>query len=117
MPFDLPYWSGIAALISGMVDVINLGVPLSEAIALHRRDPRNARLALVLQSAFSTYSDDEVRAIEDRIKSCRERFMAEGSGERRAACLCSVLRDVKDGNGGDLPAAEWEDIFSQLKCA
>ena len=116
MPFDLQYWAGIAALISGMVDVINLSVPLGQAVAKRSADPGTAIAARALQAALSTYSDEEVKAIERRLKSCRDRFVTEGSGGQRADCLCSVLRDVSDGNGGEIPVDDWEQAYKQLKC-
>jgi len=42
----------------------------------------------------------------------------EGMGEARVRCLCSVLNQAKDGNGGELPdIANWKEIYTALKCA
>ena len=107
-----------AAVISAMVDVIQLGKEtFQEYLRRRERDPTLPAKEQALVRAFSTYSPSEVEAILRRIESCRQRFIEEGSGAARRTCLCSVLRDVRDGNGGRIPEPEWERNFDQLKCA
>ena len=107
-----------AAVISAMVDVIQLGKEtFQEYLSRRQRDPTLAAKEQALANAFSTYSDTEVDAIMERIESCRQRFIDEGSGVPRRNCLCSVLRDVRDGNGGTIPDPEWERNYNQLNCA
>ena len=107
-----------AAVISAMVDVIQLGKEtFLEYFSRREHDPTLPAKEQALVKAFSTYSPGEIQAILDRIESCRQRFIDEGAGPARRNCLCSVLRDVRDGNGGTIPDPEWERNFSQLNCA
>jgi len=101
-----------------MIDVLTIGREPFQAYLQNRsRDPLLQRNAAALERAFSTYSDRELDAIKMRIESCRDRFVREGSGPQRKICLCSVLQDVKDGNGGSIPIEEWERAYEQLGCA
>jgi hypothetical protein len=114
----LPDWASLAAIISAMIDVVQIGRETFRAYLKKRQnDPQLPARARALEAALSTYSTEEVAAIIDRIGSCRERFVAEGSGKQRRTCICSVLRDVKEGNGGTIPDPEWERAYEQLKCA
>jgi hypothetical protein len=114
----LPDWASIAAIISAMIDVVQIGRQTFSAYLKKRQDdPRLPERARALEAALSTYSQEEVAAIVDRITACRDRFVAEGSGKQRRTCLCSVLRDIKEGNGGTIPDREWEQVYQQLKCA
>src|SRR2546425_5637822 len=104
----LPDWASLAAIISAMIDVVQFGGQTFQAFLKKRReDPKLPERARALEAALSTYSEEEIQAIIDRINACVARFMAEGSGKNRQKCLCSVLRDVKDGNGGTIPDLEW----------
>lgn len=110
-------WTAIAAMISAMADVITIGRETYEFyLRLRRDDPSTSQTAEKLAKAFSTYSPDEIAAIEKRITRCRDRFIQEGAGEARKQCFCSVLRDVREGNGGVFPNPEWERTFKQLNC-
>jgi restriction system protein len=114
-PFSL---ATAAAVISAMVDIIQLGKEsFQEYLSRRQKDPTLAAKEQALAKAFSTYSHPEVEAILERIESCRRRFIGEGSGAARRNCLCSVLGDVRDGNGGTIPDPEWERNYDQLKCA
>jgi len=108
----------IVATISAMCAVFQTGKDIYESyFSEYINSPSIEEEAEALRLALMTYSDDEVEEIEDRINGCRERFIKEGSGEKRARCLCSVLTDVKDGNGGDIPDIDsWEEIYVQLQC-
>lgn len=114
----MPDWEGLAAMISAMIDVVRLGRDTyAEFVSERREDPELGPKAKGLAAALGTYSQDEVAAIIERIDECRQRFMAEGSGAARTRCICSVLRDVRDGNGGTLPHEDWEAAWDQLGCA
>lgn len=119
MAMNLQDWANLAAIVSAMAEVYRTGK--EEFQAFYERflkDPQIQRDAERLQQAFSTYDDDEIDEIAERINRCRDRFKEEGSGQARRRCLCSVLRDVKDGNGGSLPDVDhWQGIYEQLKCA
>src|SRR5262245_23313439 len=100
MPLGLTDWASIAAIVSAMCDVISTGRDTFQAFYESRRtSPDILQQAATLRQAMSTYSDEEVEAIRERLQGCRDRFVEEGSGQQRKRCLCSVLRDVKDGNG------------------
>lgn len=117
-PMMMPDWEGLAAVISAMIDVVRLGRDAyADFLSQRREDPDLGAKANGLAAALGTYSEDEVAAIIERIERCRRRFVAEGSGAARKRCICSVLRDVRDGNGGTLPNEEWEAAWRQLRCA
>lgn len=111
-------WAATGAMISAMVDVIQLGRESFQAYFARRAAAPDARARGVgLERAFSTYSPAEVEAIANRIDSCRRRFIEEGAGGSRRQCLCSVLRDVREGNGGTIPDPEWQRAYETLGCA
>jgi predicted CopG family antitoxin len=114
---SLEQFAALAAIISAMADMYNIGRDsFSDYLQRRNNAPDYLSRGEILRNIFGTYSDAEVEAIKDRIESCRNRFIAEGSGKNRIACLCSVLNDVKDGNGGIIPVPEWERTHKQL-CA
>jgi hypothetical protein len=113
----LEQFASLAAIISAMADVYTVGRDqFSAFLANRQRAADYTAKGEILRNALSTYSDDEIDAIKERIEGCRDRFIAEGSGERRRACLCSVLSDVKDGNGDKIPFPDWARIYEQLGC-
>jgi len=117
MPLPLSDLASIAAIVSAMCDVIATGRDAFQSFYAERRTAPDAMArATVLLQAFSTYSDEEVEAIRNRLFGCRERFIAEGSGAQRSRCLCSILQDVKDGNGGTIPFGDWSNIYDKLGC-
>ena len=110
--------AALAASISAMVDVIRIGKETYEEYYLKRQDdPALQQKIAALQTGFSTYSPEEIEAIEGRLENCRKRFITEGDGGARKTCLCSVLTDVRDGNGGHIPDDEWEEAYQTLNCA
>jgi hypothetical protein len=113
----LEQYAALAAIISAMTDVYTVGRD-SFTSFLDRRKRASDYLSRgeLLKHALSTFSDRELDAIKERIEGCRDRFINEGSGVRRKNCLCSVLNDVRDGNGGSIPIPEWDDIYNQLGC-
>lgn len=106
-----------AAIISAMADVITLGKETFQDYLNKRKQDSTLRSKEnALRTAFSTYSDKEVEAIQKRIENCRQRFIEEGAGTARKNCLCSVLTDVRNGNGGRINDPEWENIYNTLNC-
>lgn len=106
--------ASLAAIVSAMCDVLSTGRETFEFFYQERlAEPVNLQRANLLAS---TFSEDELDAIRDRIGGCRRRFIHEGDGAQRKKCLCSVLTDVKDGNGGHIPDDEWERMYEQLGC-
>jgi hypothetical protein len=112
---ELEQFAELSAIVSAMADTYLVGRDTYAAFFARRRAaPDYVDRGRVLQGVYSTYSDGEVEAIRQRIERYRDRFIEEGSGEARRKCLCSVLRDVKAGNGGSIPIPEWDKIFDQL---
>jgi hypothetical protein len=110
-------WLDVLSWTKALFDGITLGAGIFEAYEKHKREKSTIRESRRVSATFSTYSEDEVKAISKRLQECRDRFIAEGSGPQRARCLCSVLNDFKDGNGGVLPHVDdWANIYSQLHC-
>ena len=101
-----------------MADVYQIGKETFQTYFERRiRSKDNTDKAEALERSFGTFSDREVASVEDRIQSCRDRFIQEGSGQSRKNCLCSVLLDVMLGNGGTIPDPEWSNLFEALGCA
>ena len=116
-PQLLPDWASLAAIISAMVDVTQLGRDTFAGYLKKRQgDPDLAKKGAELQIALSTFSTAEMASIVRRINDCKERFIREGAGTTRRQCLCSVLQDVKDGNGGAIPDRDWQSTYEQLGC-
>lgn len=113
---DFELWLHVVASMGAVYEIIRYGTEYGTALARRLRAPETAAQAERLAATFSTYSDDEVRELQRRIDQCRRRFIEEGAGKDRVRCICNVLRDVKDGNGGDIPLPEWDDMYRQLKC-
>jgi len=85
---------------------------LTYAEALKRQDPEKIRAQAA--RLVNTYSDRELESLKDRIQACRDRFADEGDGKQRTRCMCSVYRDVLDGNGQNFPLPEWEEDYGIL---
>ena len=109
--------SQIAAIVSAMADVYSLGKATFSQFLIQREKAKDyVARGEALQKALSSYDNDEIEAINRRIRSCKDRFIREGSGQSRKTCLCSVLTDVKDGNGGEFPFPEWRIWYKQIGC-
>jgi hypothetical protein len=115
--FTLEQFAALAAIVSAMVDVYKVGRgTFTSFLDSRKRAPDYISKGEILKKALSTFSDRELDAIKERIEGCRDRFIEEGSGARRKNCLCSVLNDVRDGNGGSIPVPEWDEMYDQLGC-
>jgi hypothetical protein len=112
--FDLKY---CLSLTKALFDAVKSGADVIASYRKHREEKDTIQESQRVSAAFSTYSDKEVKTILSRLEQCRDRFIKQGGGEDRASCLCSVLNEVKNGNGGRLPRIDdWENIYRQLGC-
>jgi hypothetical protein len=110
-------WLEVLSYIKALFEAITLGADVREQYQKHRNERDTIDEAQRVSQSFSTFSEDEVQAILDRLKACQDRFIKEGSGPARKRCLCNVFRDVIEGNGGRLPRIDdWENMHRQLNC-
>jgi len=110
-------WLEALAGLKALYDLIQGGVDYAANLARHRAEPDTIEEAGRVSRAYSTYSDEEVQALIEKIEGCRKRFIAQGSGADRARCLCSIFNEISDGNGGSLPRIDdWERMYRQLNC-
>jgi|SRR5579864_584615 len=110
-------WLEVLSYIKALFEAITLGADVNEQYRKHRNEQDTIAEADRVSYTFSTFSEEEVKAILDRLKACRDRFVKEGSGPARKQCLCNVFSDVIEGNGGRLPQIDdWENIYWQLNC-
>jgi hypothetical protein len=111
-------WLEVLSWIKALVDATTLGADLQKAYERHRQERDTIAEAERVSVAFSTYSEEEVQSLLNRLKGCRDRFIAQGGGADRAKCICSVLNEAMDGNGGTLPVIDdWEKYYRELKCS
>lgn len=88
------------------------------AIDAHREEKDTIAEAQRASAVFSTYSDREIEELIKKIEGCRDRFISQGSGSDRARCLCSIFKEITDGNGGSLPHIDaWQGMYDTLKCS
>ncbi|WP_288940854.1 hypothetical protein [uncultured Roseovarius sp.] len=71
---------------------------------------------LAAQISLGTYTDVEVREIRRRLEQCNRQFIEVFEGQDRKRCICFVLNQVKDGNGGTIPDPNWQSTYDQLNC-
>jgi hypothetical protein len=110
-------WLEVLSYVKALFEAITLGADVREQYQRHRNERDTIAEAERVSQAFSTFSEDEVQAILDRLKACQDRFIKEGSGPARKRCLCNVFKDVIEGNGGRLPRIDdWENMHKQLNC-
>jgi hypothetical protein len=110
-------WLEALAGLKALYDLAS-GVPdYVSSYLRHKEDQATIAESRRASETFSTYSDDELGAIIRRIEGCRDRFIEQGSGLDRSRCLCSIFKEIRDGNGGRLPRIDaWERMYEQLKC-
>ena len=110
-------WLEVLSWTKALFDAITLGADIRKAYNRHRNERDTMAEADRVSRTFSTYSEEEVQAILDRLQACRDRFIQEGSGPARKRCLCNVFNDVMAGNGGRLPLIDdWERFYHELNC-
>jgi hypothetical protein len=110
-------WLEVLSYAKALFEAITLGADVREQYQKHRNERDTIAEAQRVSETFSTYSEQEVQAILDRLKACQDRFIKEGDGAARTRCYCQVFKDVIDGNGGKLPRIDaWENIYRQMNC-
>jgi hypothetical protein len=115
MALGLNDYASIAALISAFCDVSTFaGITFESAYSKYISDPQTLIKGNFLKN---TYSDDELESIRDRIEHCRVQFKETLDGMSRIRCLCFILKQVKIGNGGEIPFADWNKTYNRLNCA
>jgi hypothetical protein len=110
-------WLEVLAWTKALFDSTKATIDLLATYRKYRTDKETVQEASRVSAVFSTYSDAEVEALLARLQGCRDRFVKQGGGGDRAACICSVLNEAAAGNGGTLPEIDdWARIYSQLQC-
>jgi hypothetical protein len=110
-------WLEALSYVKALFEAITLGADIREQFQKHRNERDTIAEADRVSRVFSTFSEQEVQAILDRLKACQDRFIREGDGAARKRCFCQVFKDVSDGNGGTLPRIDdWDNIYRQMKC-
>jgi hypothetical protein len=111
-------WLEVLAWIKTLFEATKATIDLRKTYEKYRTDRETLQEAQRVSVAFSTYSEAEVEAMLRRLEGCRDRFISQGGGADRAQCICSVLHEAMEGNGGTLPLIDdWQNIYRQLKCA
>lgn len=111
-------WLEILAWIKTLFEATKASIDLKTTYLKYRNDRETVQESQRVSVAFSTFSEEEVDSLLDRIEGCRARFIAQGSGSDRARCICSVLQEAMEGNGGALPLIDdWQNIYRQLNCS
>jgi hypothetical protein len=110
-------WLEALAGLKALFDLLEGAPDYYERLRAHMRESDTISESKRVSETFSTYSDDEVRAILRRIEGCRNRFIAQGGGADRSQCLCSIFNELRAGNGGTLPMIDdWARMYQLLKC-
>ena len=111
-------WLEALAGLKALYDLSEGAVDYAANLTRHREERATQEAARRASVAYSTYSDAEIEAILKRIEGCRQRFITQGGGDDRKACLCSIFKEIAAGNGGTLPQVDdWENMFRRLNCA
>ncbi|MGB0766223.1 MAG: hypothetical protein ACPGYV_00780 [Phycisphaeraceae bacterium] len=100
----------VATIISALTSAAQLGISYNRAVS----GIDQKQIARQAKTLVSTYDDEELDSLKERLEKCRRRFITEGDGRQRVRCLCSVLEDAIDGNGGTAPIDDWQDTYDQL---
>jgi hypothetical protein len=108
-------WLEALAGLKALYDLVQGGVDYAAGLRKHREESHTIAESQRASTVFSTYSDGEIAELIKKIEGCRDRFIAQGSGADRARCLCSIFREISDGNGGVLPVIDdWQRMYGQL---
>lgn len=111
-------WLEVLAWTKALFEATTAGLDLYSTYQKYSTDSETIREASRVSIAYSTFSEEEVDAMLNRLKGCRDRFVAQGGGKERSSCICSVLNEAKEGNGGTLPHVDdWQRIYSTLNCS
>ena len=110
-------WLQVLAWTKALFESTKAAIDLGETYEKYFHDPETIRESRRVSLSFSTYTEEEVESLITRLKGCRDRFIQQGGGADRSRCICSVLREAQEGNGGTLPEIDdWENIYRQLRC-
>jgi hypothetical protein len=111
-------WLEVISWVKTLFEATKATIDLRATYEKYRKDEATLREAERVSVQFSTYSDNEVDSLLRRLKGCQERFTLQGGGAERVQCICSVLHEAMEGNGGTLPIIDdWQNIYHQLKCS
>jgi hypothetical protein len=110
-------WLEVLAWTKALFESTKASVDLVATYQKYRADKATIAESHRASGAYSSYSEEELQSLLDRLQGCRQRFIDQGGGLDRARCICSVLNEAQDGNGGTLPDVDdWQNIYSQLRC-
>jgi hypothetical protein len=110
-------WLDVLAWTKALFDATKSSIDLYVSYAKYRQDAATISESRRVSAAYSSYSEGELESLLRRLHGCRDRFIEQGGGKDRARCICSVLQEAKEGNGGTLPIVDdWQIIYSQLGC-
>src|ERR1700744_617207 len=108
-------WLEALAGLKALYDLAQGGVVFGTSYQRHRREADTIAASRSPSLVFSSYADREVEELIKKIEGCRDRFITQGSGADRARCLCSIFREISDGNGGVLPDIDdWRNMNKHL---
>ncbi len=110
-------WLEALAGIKALYDLAKGAADYSLSFQRHKNEPDTIQEARRVSAVYSTYSDREIEEIIRKIEGCRDRFISQGGGQDRARCLCSILNEIKAGNGGRLPHIDdLQRMYDELNC-
>jgi hypothetical protein len=110
-------WLEALAGLKALYDLVQGGIDYATSFQRHRQEADTVAESRRVSVTYSTYSDRELQEMIRKIEGCRDRFIAQGSGADRARCLCSIFKEIRDGNGGSMPNIDaWRDMYEQLSC-
>jgi hypothetical protein len=110
-------WLEALAGLKALYDLAKSGLDYAASFQRHRQESDTIAESRRVSQTFSTFSDREVEELIKKIEGCRDRFIAQGSGSDRARCLCSIFKEISDGNGGTLPDIDaWREMYTRLRC-
>jgi hypothetical protein len=111
-------WLEALAGMKALFDLVEGAPDYYRSYTRHREERATIEAARRASLSFSTYSDRELEDLIRRIEGCRDRFIEQNAGQDRSRCLCNILNQIKDGNGGELPEVDaWREMYAQLKCS
>ncbi len=111
-------WLEVLSWTKTLFEATKATIDLTSTYEKYRKDHETIQESQRASQVFSTYSDAELDSLLRKLKGCRDRFVAQGGGADRARCICSVLHEAAEGNGGKLPYVDdWQNIYQQLGCA
>lgn len=118
MPASVQTWIDLLAWTKALFEATKATVDVAAVYRKYRSDSETEREAQRVSIQFSTFSEEEIKALSTRMSKCQTQFAVEGDADQRLRCLCSVLGTAKKANGDVLPLIDdWKNIYALLKCA